>query len=468
MRLFETICSVLLGLSFLRLFFRHRPDWSDYLPAAGMLAAVLQILLEGYRWQMLPVYLLTLLVLLFSLPALVKKPKNTRALTWKTVSVGIGGLILTGVAVALPVVFPIPHGPPPSGPSQVGTFSMMLTDSSRHEIYSKNPQDLRRIMVQVWYPAKPAAGTALAPWVDHVEIFGPAIAKILHLPAFFLDHLKYARTNSYLDAPVSKAQASYPLLLFSHGWTGFRTQNTYQIQELVSHGYIVAAIQHTYGAVVTVFPDGTVIPYDPQALPVGAPKAVYDAAANQLVNQWAGDLGFVLDTLTKMNASDSQHGLQGRIDLERVGVFGHSTGGGAAVEFCARDPRCKAGLGEDAWMVPVSQTVLQAGVRQPFLFLFSELWPERAKNMGIFNQLYAHSDQAIQATILGTAHYDFTDLPLLTPIAAQIRLKGPINGSRVMTIVDDYSLSFFNKALLGKPTTLLDGPSVHFPEVKFP
>ena len=64
---------------------------------------------------------------------------------------------------------------------------------------------------------------------------------------------------------------------------------------------------------------------------------------------------------------------------------------------------------------------------------------------------------------------DWSDyLPLLTPIAALIGLKGPINGGRVMTILDDYSLSFFNQALLGKPTTLLDGPSAQFPEVTFP
>jgi dienelactone hydrolase len=271
-----------------------------------------------------------------------------------------------------------------------------------------------------------------------------------------------------MDAPVSKAQASYPLLLFSHGWTGFRQQNTYQIQELVSHGYIVSAVQHTYGAVVTVFPDGTVIDYNPQALPDGAPTDVYDSAANRLADQWAGDLGFVLDTLTQMNTNDPQHGLQNRIDLEKVGVFGHSTGGGATIEFCARDPRCKAGLGEDAFLTPVSKSVLAAGLRQPFLFLFSEQWSKKTKNVSLFNQLHSHSDQAVSATILGTAHYDFTDLPLLTPIAAQLGLKGPINGKRVMRIVDDYSLSFFNKALLGKPTTLLDGPSKQFPDVRFP
>jgi dienelactone hydrolase len=462
MRPFEILTSALLGLSFLRLFWSHRPRWVEFLPALALLAGILQLLLEGYRWQMLPVDALVLLVFIFSIFSFIRKDSR------KSLPGGIVGLLVSALAVSLPVLFPIPHGLAPTGPYPVGTFSMALTDSSRHEIYSTDPAALRKIMVQVWYPADPAPGTPLAPWVDHVDIFGPAIARVLHLPSFFLDHLKYARTDSYLDAPVSNAQATYPLLLFSHGWTGFRAQNTYQIQELVSHGYIVAAVQHTYGAVVTVFPDGTIVNYDPKALPESAPTDVYDAAANRLVDQWAGDLGFVLDTLTQMNASDTQHGLQGHIDLSRVGVFGHSTGGGATVEFCSRDPRCKAGLGEDAWLTPVSTSVLKQGLRQPFLFLYSEQWSQKTENVALFDQLYAHSDQAVTATILGTKHYDFTDLPLLTPIAAQLGLKGPINGTRVMRIIDAYSLAFFNQALLCQPTVLLDGPSPQYPEVKFP
>jgi hypothetical protein len=61
------------------------------------------------------------------------------------------------------------------------------------------------------------------------------------------------------------------------------------------------------------------------------------------------------------------------------------------------------------------------------------------------------------ATIKGTSHYDFTDLPALSPLASQMGLKGPLNGRRVIKIVNDYSLAFFDWALKGKPTTLLEG-----------
>ena len=57
-------------------------------------------------------------------------------------------------------------------------------------------------------------------------------------------------------------------------------------------------------------------------------------------------------------------------------------------------------------------------------------------------------------SIDGTSHYDFADLPLLSPLAPQLGLKGPINGKRVTTIINDYLLSFFDMTLKGETTSL--------------
>jgi hypothetical protein len=70
-------------------------------------------------------------------------------------------------------------------------------------------------------------------------------------------------------------------------------------------------------------------------------------------------------------------------------------------------------------------------------------------------------------TIAGTSHLDFTDVPMLTPIAAQLGLKGPLSGPRVLRIVDDYSLAFFDQYLKGQPATLLQPELPAYPEVQF-
>ena len=467
MRTLEIITTILLFFSVIRILFPSRPLWLEILPAATVVSALIQLLVEGYRWQLVPIYTIALILLLFSF----KKPKkifgNLFKKSWSIVIIWLLALIVLIVAFSIPILLPVPKLPEASGPYQVGTFSIMLTDDSRNELYSGENSEPRSIMVQVWYPAEPTPGDIMAPWMDHADLIGPAISTYLGMPSFFLDHLVYVKTGAYLEAPVSHAKSSYPLLLFSHGWNGFRAQNSFQAIQFASNGYIVAAIDHTYGAVLTVFPDGKLAYNNPNALPSGVPDSNYQPVANKLINQWSGDLGFVLDTLEQMNGNDPEHGLTGLLDLNSVGVFGHSTGGGATVEFCGRDPRCKAGFGMDVYLKPVSETVLEIGLRQPFLFMFSEAWPSET-NWQLFNQLYLNSDDASVMTIMGTSHYDFSDLPILSPIAAQLGLKGPLNGSRVVEITSVYPLAFFESVFNGTSTSLLDGQSSAYPEVVFP
>ena len=446
---------------------RRRPVYVSGLAPLALVVTVLHLALEGYRWQMLPLYLLVLGACLAAALA-TRRPGSAvfRRRSWRGIGL-IGMTVLVAAATALPVLLPVPRLPAPSGRYAVGTVTVELVDTTREEIYSGRANEPRRFLIQIWYPAVPEPGARPAPWMENARIVGPAIAEWLHLPRFFLDHLALARTASFTGAPMDRSGAPYPVLVFSHGWGGFRAQNTYQMQELASHGYVVVGMEHTYGAVVTVFADGQVAANNPAALPDGVPDAEYEAAARRLVQQWIGDMAFTLDTLETWNRADPEGRFEEMLSLTSIGVLGHSTGGAAAIEFCANDPRCSGGVAMDAWMTPVTEETLARGLTKPFLFLFSELWPTE-KNQALFDRLQQHSNSGDQVvTILGADHYDFSDLPALTPLAPQLGLKGPIQGARVQTIVNAYSLAFFNQLLNGQATTLLDGPSAAYPEVRF-
>jgi Platelet-activating factor acetylhydrolase, isoform II len=432
-----TVISILLILSLLSHFVREKP-----------------------RWQMIPLYLLGIAICFYAW---------LMQLIFVSAWLALPTLLLFLLAVALPILLPVPVVAKPRGPFAVGTMTFSLEDNTRREIYSSDPSELRRIQIQIWYPAAPHRTDRRAPWMPEAKVYAPALSKYLRLPAFFLDHLNLVSTPAFLNAPIAEVTAQgdgYPVIIFSHGWNGFRAQSTGQMLELASHGYVVVGMQHTYGALITVFPDGKIAANNPAALPVGAPDPVYDLAARKLVNQWAEDLSFVLDYMGKVSR-DRSSPFYGAVDFSRVGMFGHSTGGGATIEFCGRDLRCKAGLTEDAFMTPVSEEVLKRGLRQPFFFMFSPTFPDE-KNIRLFEQLHSHLVNTSRVvTILGTAHQDFTDLPILTPLARRLGLKGPINGRRVTRIVEDYVLAFFDLNLKGQPSTLFDGPSRLYPEVKF-
>lgn len=472
MRPLEIVLPLVLALYLLwPLFSRRRSPALGILPAFGLVVMITHARVEGLRWQMMPLYAFTLTLFFWTLPAYLRARGEGEVLI-RPAGRRLAGLLaalgLLAVATALPALLPVPVTPPPRGEYAVGTFSRMLVDESRREIYSGRDEP-RRLMMQVWYPAQPPALQAeRAAWMPEAEQVAPEIAAYIGLPRFFLNHLTLAKTFSYENLPPTPQGAPYPVLVFVHGWNGFRQQGTFVLQDLASHGYIVAALDLPYGARMVVFPDGSVAHNNPAALPPaeGLSREEYEAIARKLVEQWAGDVGYTLDVLAELN-TDPAEPLHNLLDLERIGVFGHSTGGGATIQFCGTDSRCKAGLTYDAFMRPVGLEVLANGTPQPFLYLFSEGWPF-PRNTELFQEYLQHvptSNRVI--TILGAEHYDFTDLPALSPLATQLGLKGPIPARRVQPLLMDYTLAFFDHALKGKPAPLLEGPSPLYPEARF-
>lgn len=467
MRPFEILIPLLLAVYLL--WKQPRPLAVRFTPALAVVVTLIHLVVEGYRWQMVPLYILTFLLLVGALLKIKSSGDWKTSASVLTLRHGYasqgGALILLVASTALPVLLPVPAIPTPSGPYKVGTAIYELTDSARKELYS-GKDEARRFQIQVWYPAEPDPSDEQAHWMNHADVFTKSISTdLLELPPFFLDHLALAKIPAYINSRLAST-GGFPVILFSHGWKGFNAQNTGQALQLASHGYVVIAVQHTYGAVVTVFDDGTIAPNNPAALPKGAPDDEYDVAADTLVNQWAGDLAYALDFMTGQN-SDSNSPFFNKLDLSLVGAYGHSTGGGAAIQFCGTDPRCKALLGQDPFMRPVSSEVLESGVSQPAFFMFSQRWhDDESLNNQLFKPFYEQSQQAMGAVFIeGAAHYDFSDLPLLSPLAPQLGLKGPINGKRVTTLVDDYLLSFFDAIFKAGPATLFEGPSP-FPEIR--
>ncbi len=118
-------------------------------------------------------------------------------------------------------------------------------------------------------------------------------------------------------------------------------------------------------------------------------------------------------------------------------------------------------------MRPVSAEVLENGVSQPSFFMFSQAWADdvNSPSSKLFGQFIPHAtDNYGVVKIEGTRHYDFSDLPLFSPIAPQLGLKGPLNGERVTEIVNTYLIDFFEMTLRGKSSELFNG-SQPFSEV---
>ncbi|MCI0578165.1 MAG: hypothetical protein L0332_31505 [Chloroflexi bacterium] len=443
---------------------RRRPGWVAYLPAVAGLLIVAHLLLEGYRWQMWPAYLLTGASLLLSArwwrrPAEENSPPRHWSLT---IAGRLGGIVWLGLA-ALPALLPVPRMPEPSGSFPVGTTTFYFRDETRDEIYTDDPADKRELMVQVWYPAAAGALTDPAAYIADLDVAAPILAERFDLPSFLFNHLNLVKTHAALDAPAATSGGPFPLLVFSHGLRGFRNQNSVLMGELASHGYVVAAIDHTYANIFTVFPDGRVTFYSSNIFPGGE---ITTEGGRGLVSVWAADVRFVVDRLLALN-DDSSGVLGGLLDGEQVGFLGHSTGGGTAVEACGRDERCRAGLALDGWLEPVSEEVAAAGLQRPFMFIGTAEWlgpDNKARGLALYE---GASSESYLVTVEGTVHYDYSDLPLFSPLAPAMGLSGSLDGRRAVQVVNDYVLAFFNFTLKGRPSPLLQGDTSSYPEVRF-
>ena len=472
-------------------------SWLRLSATGALLIAVTQVLVEGPRWQMFPAYSLSAMFFLVGVPknlATAGGPAERYRLTQVAVGLGIPWL---AVSVALPMIVPVFRFPNPTGPHAIGTLTYHWVDAARSEVFTADAQARRELMMQVWYPAGAQPSAPHAAYLPDADAVTAAFARIHHKPAFVFGHFKYVTTNAVSSSPAAGDQPSYPVLIFLEGATGFRQMNTFQVEHLVSHGYIVIALDQPGAAAAVVFPDGhqaaglTLAQFQatvrPSYMPVGADSTrsgvllpnggkLHDSS---IVPYLAQDVVFTLDQLAALNRADPNGILTGKLDLQRVGVFGVSLGGIVVGEACRLDSRLRACLVMDA---PMSIDVVKAGLEQPSLWITRDAasmrlerqraggWPDaeiethQTSMRAVYEGL---SGAGYFVRVPGMFHSNFTDIASWTPLARVLGLAGPIDKGRAHGIVNAYSLAFFDRHLLGRPATLLDGASRAYPEVLF-
>ena len=426
-------------------------------------------------------------------PAALKRARRFALLL--AVGVAVLGLAFS---VALPIVLPVFHFPQPDGPYTVGTLTYHWADGNRAEVFSADASARRELMVQIWYPAKAGPQPSLqssAPspsdrYVQDAAALAKAFSRLTPLPKGLFRQFEYVTTHAIPSAPMAENRPNYPVLVFLEGAMGFRQMNTFQVEALVSEGYIVAAIDQPYTAASVVFPDGRevgALPLD-QMLPlihqsygptVIPPTLNGRAFEKGIVPYLAQDVSFTLNQLAALNLADPNAILTGRLDLLHVGTFGVSLGGIVGAEACRQEPRLQACLFMDA---PMPVDVVKSGLLQSTMWITRDAETMRLerRRSGGWPEAEISAHQTSMRTVFenlrgagyfvqvpGMFHVNLTDIPYWSPLLPWLGVTGPINARRAHDIINDYSIAFFNKHLLGRAQALLDGPAAQYPEVVF-
>ena len=159
--------------------------------------------------------------------------------------------------------------------------------------------------VEIWYPA--VEGTTGTETYDVRDFVPPAIRDLLtaDVPATF----------SYTAGrDATAADGTFPVVMFSHGFTGMRLQSTFLTAHLASYGMIVVSTDHPS-------------------------RDMYNQLGGTSANAPQDAVADLFEALELVTAEGTTTGslLEGHVDADRVAAVGHSAGGGTVFQAASDD-----------------------------------------------------------------------------------------------------------------------------------
>ncbi|WNS42403.1 alpha/beta hydrolase [Paenibacillus sp. MMS20-IR301] len=376
------------------------------------------VIVWSFSWA-----LLAALLFIFALKGSIELIRNKAGSGQSKRSTRVWKIMITAVALLIamipPILFPQYREPEVTGEYEVRTAVYTYTDPNRIEEFT-DTGDNRFVNVKFWYPGN-AGGT-------------------------------------------------YPLVVFSHGAYGVRESNTSTFTELASHGYVVVSIDHPYHSFYTQSADGKITMINADFL-----REVNDSNKDGiytieelygLTQKWmklrTGDMNFVIDTILEKAGRDQDPVYQ-LINTEQIGVFGHSMGGAASEAVGRERSDVDAVVNLDA---PFFRELVydreindlaakDEPYRVPLLNIYTDdVWRQLGKNSAYAANVVNNPNfkDAYTVHFQGAKHLSVTDLPLFSPVLANMLQKGPADIDQYYCIetMNELVLQFFDFTLKGR------------------
>jgi len=338
--------------------------------------------------------------------------------------------------------------PAPQGPHAIGYWQAVLR-TSRLDRLPSHSDEARTLLLEAWYPAAPMPATASnsKPYVS--AAVGAAIAEDLKFKPGFEHEVT---THAFPGAPP--ASGRFPVIVFSHGLSWPVALYQTLTEDLASRGFVVIGINHSHDASRIELPDGRLL--DLWQIPGFDDPLKQDLVLAEHLDIWLQDIEDVLCLIRTWAAPTSNAPLSTHIDVERIGLTGHSYGGSAVARIGARkELGISAVAAMEGQLRQVSGPSLEVGV--PFMHLIGEY-----NRLELEGHAYLPSTAApvYQVVIRGAGHAKFSDVIYLYKATTAgpdwiERHRHETEPERVLNVTCDYLSAFFDRYLRGKDSSLL-------------
>jgi len=421
------------------------------------LVLVVHLLLEGCRWQMVPGYMMTILAILM----VFKEWKWSQKGFLSTVYILCFLIFLVLPGWLLPYVLPVFKLPTPTGQHAIGSKYFLIKSDDAEAITNPNSPN-REFMIKVWYPADVKDEKKEA-YLDRGNRLG--FSTKYGLPEFTMKYLDYIKTHTYENPALEKG--NYPVLIFSHGYHSMANGYYAILEEIVSHGYIILNINHTYESSGALFPNGDIKLYDEEWAKENNNEEMAEMAWNALQNynnassneeqlaaseyliknyiaaeiteRWTRDIEILLEKIEENNTFSF---LNGHVDFSKIGVLGHSQGGAVAGQIMLGDNRILAGINIDGaqW-----GKMIDTSFQKPFMWISAD-WPEDHMDINKFSYRNLIDSLYQKKTIKNSGHSNFMDIPLMVNLS-YLNESGTINPYDAYKEVTHTIIQFFDNNL---------------------
>ncbi|MCB9787961.1 MAG: hypothetical protein H6744_14850 [Deltaproteobacteria bacterium] len=331
------------------------------------------------------------------------------------------------------------HAPDPStwGPFPVGVRTFEIDTLG----YEDKP---RHLVVEVWYPATEEVRDGPFESVDLRALAPPEVLAVvgdIQVPPIPMRQVR--------DAPIRAADGPYPMVMFSHGAFGIRFQSPFWTAYLASHGYVVAAMDHTGNTLFDMILAGG---YNNEGIVLSALDRPYDVRGT-------------VDAMLERNATEGDF-FEGTIIPDRLGMSGHSFGGLATFMAGMEIPGMKAAVP----MAPATSVLQVMGYDiRDFPIPVMLMADATDKTLDPAVEMYKAYDRLPAPKylfdLLQGGHFTYSDICLLElkDIAAQLEISGADNAlgdgcgeanvptSVAHPIIRQFGIGFFNHILRGSP-----------------
>ncbi len=321
--------------------------------------------------------------------------------------------------------------------------------------------------------------------------------------AILIDHSRkdpFESDGSFREVPVhfyypeeisGIQEHSLPLVIFSHGAFGYYQSNVSTYTELASNGYVVVSLDHPHHSFFTEDSAGKTVTVDPgffqDALRIqNSGGEIPEEEERKITSAWMelrlADMNFVLDTFGEAGGSgqlsdswyfggtpeDTFREIMKSVDTEKIGLMGHSLGGATAVTAGRRDDVSAVidldgtMLGERTGVKDGLPVINDTPYTTPLLCIDNESHHNErieAKEAGypyVNNVVLDNAPAGFSTYIEGAGHMNFTDLPLISPMLANLLGTGSTDPEACIDRINALVLQFFDCYLKGKGSFAVD------------